>query len=203
MDARPVSCSRPRSAPAWASSSKSPASRRRSARPTGLPPAAYLSLNASPALILAGGLGPLLAPVTRPVILEVTEHVAIEDYDAIRAALVKLGPDIRLAVDDAGAGFASFRHILELEPDFVKVDIGLVRNVDTEPSRQALIAGLGYFAVKGGIHLIAEGIETREELESLRALGVPFGQGFLLGVPRDAGETESWPARIGLPTALA
>jgi EAL domain-containing protein (putative c-di-GMP-specific phosphodiesterase class I) len=141
--------------------------------------------------------------MTRPVILEVTEHVAIEDYDAVRGALAKLGPDIRLAVDDAGAGFASFRHILELKPDFVKVDIALVRNVDTEPARQALIAGLGYFAVKGGIRLIAEGIETREELESLRALGVPFGQGFLLGVPRDAGETESWPARISLPAATA
>ena len=85
----------------------------------------------------------------------------------------------------------------------MKIDIGLVRNVDTEPARQALIAGMGYFAVKGGIHLIAEGIETREELESLRALGVPFGQGFLLGVPRDAGETESWPTRINVPGALA
>ena len=161
----------------------------------GLPPEAYLSLNASPALILTGTLGPLLAPVTRPVILEVTEHVAIEDYDAVRTEFAKLGPGIRLAVDDAGAGFASFRHILEFKPDFVKVDIALVRNVDTEPARQALIAGLGYFAVKGGIHLIAEGIETREELESLRTLGVPFGQGFLLGIPRDAGETD--PGRPG------
>jgi PAS domain S-box-containing protein len=168
-----------------------------------LPPDAYLSLNVSPALIASGTLSALLAPVRRAIILEITEHVAIEDYDAVRSELAKLGPDIRLAVDDAGAGYASFRHILELAPDFVKVDIALVRNVDTEPARQALIAGMGYFAVKGGLHLIAEGIETREELESLRALGVPYGQGFLLGVPRDAGEAESWPARISLPGALA
>jgi PAS domain S-box-containing protein len=166
-----------------------------------LPPDAYLSLNASPALIASGTLSALFAPIRRAIILEITEHVAIEDYDAVRCELAKLGPHVRLAVDDAGAGYASFRHILELAPDFVKVDIALVRNVDTEPARQALIAGMGYFAVKGGLHLIAEGIETREELESLRALGVPFGQGFLLGRPRDAGESESWPARIGLPTA--
>lgn len=169
----------------------------------GLPPDAYLSLNASPDLILTGRLGQLLAAVARPVILEVTEHMAIDDYAAIRSELAKLGTKTRLAVDDAGAGFASFRHILELEPDFVKVDIALVRNVDTEPARQALIAGMGYFAVKGGIRLIAEGIETREELESLRALGVPFGQGFLLGIPRDAGETGVWPTRISLPVAAA
>ncbi len=168
-----------------------------------LPAGAYLSINASPEFIVSGRLGPLLAPSIHPIILEITEHVAIDDYDAIRRALADLGPAIRLAVDDAGAGYANFRHILELSPDFVKIDIALVRNVDTEPARQALIAGMGYFAVKGGLHLIAEGIETREELEALRALGVPFGQGFLLGVPRDAGDSESWSARISLPGALA
>jgi PAS domain S-box-containing protein len=166
-----------------------------------LPADAYLSVNASPDLIVSGGARALLSSITRPIVLEITEHVAIDDYDAVRAELSKLGP-IRLAVDDAGAGYASFRHVLELSPAFVKIDIALVRNVDTEPARQALIAGMGYFAVKGGLHLIAEGIETREELEALRALGVPFGQGFLLGVPSDAGETESWPVRISLPGTL-
>ena len=163
-----------------------------------LPAGAYLSVNASPELIVSGGVRALLGSVDRLIVLEITEHVAIDDYAAVRAELAQLGP-IRLAVDDAGAGYASFRHILELSPAFVKIDIALVRNIDTEPARQALIAGMGYFAVKGGLHLIAEGIETREELEALRALGVPFGQGFLLGVPSDAGETESWPVRISLP----
>lgn len=129
--------------------------------------------------------------------------MAIEDYEALRRAIATLGPTIRLAVDDAGAGYASFRHILELTPDYVKVDIGLVRNVDTEPARQALIAGMGYFAVKRGIHLIAEGIETRKELDALRALAVPFEQGFLLGRPRDADDAEPWPTRIDLPGTRA
>ena len=168
-----------------------------------LPAAAYLSLNASPELCISGRLGALLAPVTRPIVLEITEHVAIEDYEVLRKALARLGPRIHLAVDDAGAGYASFRHILELTPDFVKVDIGLVRNVDGEPARQALIAGMGYFAVKRGIHLIAEGIETRKELDALRALAVPFGQGFLLGRPRDADDPEPWPTRIDLPGGRA
>lgn len=164
-----------------------------------LPAHTYLSLNASPELCISGRLGALLASLAHPVVLEITEHVAIEDYEVLRQAIAKLGPTIRLAVDDAGAGYASFRHILELTPHYVKVDIGLVRNVDTEPARQALIAGMGYFAVKRGIHLIAEGIETRKELDALRALAVPFGQGFLLGRPRDAEDAGPWPTRIDLP----
>ncbi|HTC86597.1 MAG TPA: EAL domain-containing protein [Candidatus Acidoferrum sp.] len=167
-----------------------------------LPAGTFLSLNASPELFLSGRIGALVAPATRPIVLEITEHVAIDDYDALRSEVAKLGRTIRLSVDDAGAGYASFRHILELAPDYVKVDIGLVRNVDTEPARQALIAGMGYFAVKRGLHLIAEGIETAAELEALRALAVPFGQGFLLGVPRDAGDPEPWAERIDLPAVL-
>ena len=140
-----------------------------------------------------------MTSVAHPVVLEITEHVAIDDYDALRGVLKDLGPSIRLAVDDAGAGYASFRHILELAPDYVKIDIGLVRNVNIEPARQALIAGMGYLAVKRGLHLIAEGIETREELDALRALDVPYGQGFLLGVPREVCGSEPWPEQIDLP----
>lgn len=100
-----------------------------------LPPEAYLSLNASPALIDSGALRSLFAGLERPIVLEITEHVAIDDYAALRRELVALGPTIRLAVDDAGAGFASFRHILELAPDHVKLDTGLVRAIDTDPAR--------------------------------------------------------------------
>ena len=164
-----------------------------------LPGNTFLSLNASPELFVSGALKGLVTSVAHPVVLEITEHVAIDDYDALRSVLKDLGPSIRLAVDDAGAGYASFRHILELAPDYVKIDIGLVRNVNIEPARQALIAGMGYFAVKRGLHLIAEGIETREELDALRALDVPYGQGFLLGVPREVGGGEPWPEQIDLP----
>jgi len=185
-----------------------------------LPPNGYLSLNTSPELVLSGGLGSILAAVSRPVVLEITEHVEIDDYPGLRRELERLGSSVRLAVDDAGAGYASFRHILELAPDFVKIDLDLVRGVDAEPARQALIAGMGYFAVKRKLRLVAEGIETRKELDALQALAVPYGQGYLLGRPRDgsspgsagsagstgsegsegsAGSAGSWPTRIDLP----
>ncbi|GAC1664573.1 MAG: hypothetical protein NVS9B8_05040 [Candidatus Limnocylindrales bacterium] len=164
-----------------------------------LPADTYLSLNASPDLIRSGELDGLLAGAGRPIVLEVTEHVAIADYDRMRASLKVLGSGVRVAVDDAGAGYASFRHIVELAPDFVKIDIDLVRGLDSEPARQALIAGMGYFAARRELHLIAEGIETPEELDALRALGIPFGQGYLLGRPRTADESQSWQAQVALP----
>ena len=164
-----------------------------------LPANGYLSLNASPELVLSGGMGRILANVSRPIVLEITEHVEIDDYAGLRRELERLGSSVRLAVDDAGAGYASFRHILELAPDFVKIDLDLVRGVDAEPARQALIAGMGYFAVKRKLRLVAEGIETRKELDALQALAVPYGQGYLLGRPRDGTLDGSWPTKIDLP----
>jgi PAS domain S-box-containing protein len=164
-----------------------------------LPPNGYLSLNTSPELVLSGQLGPILTGVARPVVLEITEHVEIDDYAGLRRELKRLGSSVRLAVDDAGAGYASFRHILELAPDFVKIDLDLVRGVDAEPARQALIAGMGYFAVKRKLRLVAEGIETRKELDALQALAVPYGQGYLLGRPRDGVAPGSWATKVDLP----
>ena len=164
-----------------------------------LPPSGYLSLNASPELVLSGELAQILDGVVRPVVLEITEHVEIDDYAGLRRELKALGSSVRLAVDDAGAGYASFRHILELAPDFVKIDLDLVRGVDAEPARQALIAGMTYFAVKRKLRLIAEGIETRKELDALQALAVPYGQGYLLGRPQDGVATQTWPTKIDLP----
>jgi EAL domain-containing protein (putative c-di-GMP-specific phosphodiesterase class I)/DNA-binding response OmpR family regulator len=154
-----------------------------------LPADAWLSLNASPDLLLERRrLRQCLVAAPRPIVLEVTEHVAIEDYPAFRAAVAAVGPDIRVSVDDAGAGFASFRHILELHPDFVKLDIALVRDIDVDNVRQALVAGIVYFARKSGCLLIAEGIETTGERDLLRSLGVDLGQGYLLGRPAPIGE---------------
>ncbi len=167
---------------------------------TVLPPATYLSLNASPDLILSGALRELLAGSTREIALEVTEHVVVDDYGALRRALMALGPAVRLAVDDAGAGYASLRHILELAPDLVKLDIGLIRGINTDPARQALIAGMSYFGVKGKLRLIAEGIETPAELATLRSLGIPYGQGYLLGRPRDGRQPGSWPSEVAVGT---
>jgi EAL domain-containing protein (putative c-di-GMP-specific phosphodiesterase class I) len=86
-------------------------------------------------------------------------------------------------VDDAGAGFASFSHILRLRPNVIKLDIDLTRGVDTDPVRQALTRALVDFARDIDAHLIAEGIETRAEHDALLGLGVPLGQGFLIARP--------------------
>ncbi len=164
-----------------------------------LPANAYLSLNVSPALIRSGDLRPLLRRRRRATVVEITEHVVIEDYPALRDALAALGPRVRVAVDDAGAGYASLRHVLELAPDFVKLDIALIRGIDADPARQALIAGMGYFAIKRKVRLIAEGIETPAELRALRALAIGYGQGYLLGRPQDGRGPGPWPERIDLP----
>jgi PAS domain S-box-containing protein len=166
---------------------------------TVLPAGAYLSLNASPALIRSGELEAIVHGYERPIVVEITEHVAIDDYAAIRADLAILRPAVRLAVDDAGAGYASLRHILELAPDFVKLDIGLIRGIDADPARQALIAGMGYFGMKRGIRLVAEGIETATELEHLRSLGISYGQGYLLGRPQDSRNAGPLPTKLVLP----
>ncbi len=154
-----------------------------------LPPGGFLSLNASPDLIAEPTeLAELLAVRDRPIVLEVTEHAPIDDYSALRQALLAIGPDIRLAVDDAGAGVANFDHLVGLRPQFIKIDSRLVRGVNTDPARQALTVALLHFASSTDSRIIAEGIETEPELTVLRHLGVELGQGFLLARPAPATE---------------
>ncbi len=144
----------------------------------------WLNVNASPAAILAGEpLRSIIASYEGHVVLEVTEHDAITDYHAFRAAVAALGRDVRIAVDDAGAGFASLRHIVELRPHIVKIDRSLVADIDADPARQALLTGLRRFADTQGCSLIAEGIETEEERATLVGLEVQSGQGYLFGRP--------------------
>ena len=145
---------------------------------------ARLGLNVSPALMLdPTWLLDILASVDRPLTIELTEHAPVEDYPALKSALAALPGDIHIAVDDAGAGFASLRHIFELNPDRVKLDISLVRGIHADPIRQGLLAGLVHFAQSAGSGLVAEGIEEEAEAKTLLDLGVTFGQGFLFGRP--------------------
>jgi EAL domain-containing protein (putative c-di-GMP-specific phosphodiesterase class I) len=109
----------------------------------------------------------------------------------LHEALGRLGPGVRLAVDDAGAGIANFSHLVELRPDFVKIDASLVRGVDTDLSRRALVVGFVHFAAAAGCLVIAEGIETEAERATVAELGVRLGQGFLLARPAAA---ETWKA---------
>jgi EAL domain-containing protein (putative c-di-GMP-specific phosphodiesterase class I) len=125
----------------------------------------------------------LISGVSRRLVFEVTEHTAIADYPAFRLAMAALGPKVQLAVDDAGVGFASLNHILQLRAAFVKLDRLLIGGLESDHARQAMIVGLRHFARETGCRLIAEGIETEAELTVLRSLDIRLGQGFLLGRP--------------------
>ena len=152
-----------------------------------LPAGMWLDLNVSPLLLAdPARLRTVLRAADRPVVLEVTEHDVIDDYAAFLEAVRILGHDIRLAVDDAGAGVANFGHIIDLGPDFVKLDTSLVRRVNAHLGRQALIVGMRYFSRSSGCRLVAEGIETQDEARTLAQLGVEFGQGFWFGRPERA-----------------
>lgn len=150
-----------------------------------LPPGAYLALNASPATIQSSGFAALLAgaPGER-VVLEITEHAGVGDYDGLLGALEPLrGRGVRVAVDDAGAGYASLRHILQIRPDIIKLDASLTRNIGADPARRALAAALTAFARETDCLIVAEGVETAAELDTLRRLGVEKVQGYHLSRP--------------------
>ena len=149
-----------------------------------LPDNAWLSVNVSPPLVLAPRvLHDAIERAGRPLVLELTEHDRVDDYETLRRAIDELGDDVRLSVDDAGSGFASLRHVLALRPSFVKLDQTWVSGIHRDAARQALVAGLGHFARSTGCVLIAEGVETQPELEALQELAVDLGQGFLFGHP--------------------
>jgi EAL domain-containing protein (putative c-di-GMP-specific phosphodiesterase class I)/DNA-binding NarL/FixJ family response regulator len=150
-----------------------------------LPEDVYLSVNASPETLSAASFRKLLAHVDGSrVVVEVTEHAPIDDYDGLRAALARLRLlGVRLAVDDAGAGFASLRHILQLGPDFIKLDRSLVTGIENDLSQQALASGLISFARVIGATIVAEGVERETEIEALAGLGVECAQGFFFGRP--------------------
>jgi EAL domain-containing protein (putative c-di-GMP-specific phosphodiesterase class I)/CheY-like chemotaxis protein len=150
----------------------------------GLPDDAYLSINCSHRAAVSRDLASLLALDAPRIVLEITEHEAVEDYETLLEALEALrAQGVRVAIDDAGAGFASMRHTVRIAPDIVKLDISLTRGIDTDRARYALASALMSFAEELGMTMVAEGIETAEELQTLLALGVPQGQGFYLADP--------------------
>ena len=169
-----------------------------------LPSAVYLGINSSPELILSGRLVPLIADLDAArLVLEITEHATVTDYDALIRALRPIRErGVRIAVDDAGAGYASMRHILNLRCEIIKLDMSLTRDIDTDPGRRALARGLISFACEIGSDITAEGIETRGELEALRNLGVRKAQGYYLSRPGSM-EDALTAFRIGCPALVA
>ncbi len=150
-----------------------------------LDPALYLSVNASPETVTSGRLVPLLAglPGGR-IVIEITEHAQVADYDHLLACFQPLKEmGVRLAVDDAGAGYSSLRHIVRLSPDIIKLDMSLTRDVDTNPAHRSLANALIYFSNETNAAIVAEGIETAAEMATLKDIGVYGGQGYFLGKP--------------------
>jgi EAL domain-containing protein (putative c-di-GMP-specific phosphodiesterase class I) len=151
-----------------------------------LPHGRYLALNVSPALIDHDDLAFAIAqaPSDRPLVIEITEHQPVEDYAALGTALDRLRDlGVRVAVDDVGSGFASFRHVTRVNPDILKLDRTLVCGIDDDPVRQSLASAIVAFAADVGAVVVSEGIESESELCCLKGLAVGCGQGFYLARP--------------------
>jgi PAS domain S-box-containing protein len=165
-----------------------------------LDPSVYVAVNVSPSVLAnpalldavqASGIDPAR------VVLEITEHASVNDYsrlDRPRQRLRELG--VRLAVDDAGAGYASLKHIVTLAPDIIKIDRALVTDIDTDRARRALVMAVVLYATEiGTTTVVAEGVETAAELRALTLLGVDAAQGYLISRPTTVSEEWSqWSA---------
>lgn len=150
-----------------------------------VPPTVALCVNLGPQTLLTDRLTTLLQgrDLSR-VVLEITEHAPVQDYDALSAALRPYrAAGLRLAVDDAGAGYASLRHVLAMEPDLLKIDMALTRGADTDVARRTLLTALAGFAATTGCRLVAEGVETPGELAAIASCGITLVQGFVLARP--------------------
>ena len=151
-----------------------------------LAPTVELSVNASPATLGARSMLDLVRSAHgRQLTVEITEHAVIEDYHLLRGTIDALRfMGVKIAVDDAGAGFASLRHIVQLAPDTIKLDMSLTQNLAGSPLRRALAGSLIEFAERTGAHLVVEGIEELGDLTTWAALGAHAVQGFLVGLPQ-------------------
>lgn len=173
-----------------------------------LPRQTYVSVNASPKTVLDGSLHtallPRLADARHRLVLEITEHEAVTDYAALHEALDPLrAAGVRLAVDDAGAGYASLSHILQLRADIIKLDMSLVRDVDSDDARRSLAGAMVHFAREIGATIVAEGVETQAELTTMAALGAERGQGYLFARPMRVEDVARLPAQGGAAATVS
>jgi EAL domain-containing protein (putative c-di-GMP-specific phosphodiesterase class I) len=151
-----------------------------------LPPHTFLSVNVSPTALASDAVTQVLAdvPDLRGLIIELTEHTRVDSY-------AELGPHLAahrergalVAIDDTGSGYAGLAHILELRPAILKLDRVLISGVDRDEAKRVLVEMLGLYAGHLDGWILAEGVETLAELETLCSLGVPLGQGWALGRP--------------------
>ena len=136
--------------------------------------------------VLSHGLSP------DQIVLEITERTYVVYQELFREVLARFRQQsFRIAVDDVGTGYSNLTSLADIEPDYLKFDNVFVRGIDRRQTKQDLLEALLCFARKMHTQVIAEGIENEEELKTLRALRVPFGQGFLLARPMPIAEIEN------------
>lgn len=154
----------------------------------------YVAINTSPEYVLNGAIARVLEGVNlMRIVLEVTEYAPIRDYAHFREALEPLRKQgMRLAIDDAGSGYSSFQHVLELEADIIKLDITLTQNINSNNRKYLFAKALCAFSKAINCCIVAEGVETIDELNCLRELGVDNVQGYLLGRPMPIKEAVSY-----------
>ena len=159
-----------------------------------MPDGAYLSINMSPDAVLFPEMDAALGDGDLDdLVIEITEHEAVRDYARLAARLADYrGRGARVAIDDTGAGHASMRHVTQLAPDYIKVDRSLVQDLHLDHAKRALVRSLVTLEKELGAEVVAEGIESTEELRALRELGVPLGQGFLLARPGSVPQPAPW-----------
>ncbi len=159
-------------------------------------PAATLFINLHPLDLADEQLFEELAPLTqmaKRVVLEVTERAAIEAVESVEWRVSKLRErGFRIAVDDLGAGYAGLSSFALLEPEIVKLDVSLLRDIDQSPVKQKLVASMTALCKDMGFLVVAEGIETRAERDCVVALGCDLLQGFLFARPGRPFPTASW-----------
>jgi EAL domain-containing protein (putative c-di-GMP-specific phosphodiesterase class I) len=155
------------------------------ARPL-LPDGAFLSVNVLPDVLDHPAVREVLeaqAPLSG-VVVELTEHNRIDCYEALRPELDRLREaGAVIAVDDTGAGYAGLQHLIGIRPDVIKLDRALIAGIDRDRPRRSLVDMICQFASRFDSWILAEGVETPEELATLVELGVPLAQGFHLGRP--------------------
>jgi EAL domain-containing protein (putative c-di-GMP-specific phosphodiesterase class I)/CheY-like chemotaxis protein len=169
------------------------------------PPEMFLTVNMSPATVMHLVENEFCPPAMWPrIVIELTEQVPVEDYPSLQRALAPMrSQGARLSADDLGSGYAGFRHLLRLQPDIIKLDISLIGGIHRNHEQQALTRALLTFACEVGAQVIAEGVEEPAELTTLRDLGVPWGQGYLIGRPAPIPGPRSAGDAIARPQATA
>jgi diguanylate cyclase (GGDEF)-like protein len=154
----------------------------------GRPPGTYLSINFSPSALASSKIMSILPKNMSDIVVEVTEHELASEDGGLEEGLAKLrARGARIAVDDAGAGYAGLNQVMRVQPDVIKLDRSLIEGVHCDSAKAALVEFFVMFARRVGAGVCTEGIETLDELRALINLGVSYGQGYLLGRP-----TEPW-----------